>query len=86
MKRLILAALALALGACTTTGGAVLDTALTTAAVSADAAGLQPPAPFTTTAIDEQGITIAWEGFRTVLEGINVLRSVGKITTAARLR
>jgi hypothetical protein len=83
MKRILIAALALALCACTTLGqlgtGSPLDAALNTAAGAADAIGAKPPAPLGSTVIDEQGVTLAWEGFKAALDGINALRRAGVI-------
>lgn len=40
---------------------------------------ISAPAPLAQTAIDEKGLTLAWEGFNTALDGINALRRAGII-------
>lgn len=85
IKRLIVAAMALSLAACSTAGA--LDAGARVAAGAADAAGLKPYAPLATTTADENvgiGLLHGYDAFLTV---VDVMDAGGLLPpTSARVR
>lgn len=82
MRRLFVAALALALAACSGAGTDIASTgaaAAQAAASAADAAGATPPAPLANTIADEKAVTIAAGGVDVAAVSLSALAKAGLI-------